>query len=78
MTAYEKPVTNFNRYTYALNNPYKVADPDGRDVVFSVDPKLGGGNGHASLISKTGKEIGSIRPRRSRQPTLKRLKREAW
>lgn len=32
VTAYEKPITNFNRYVYARNNPYKFTDPDGRDV----------------------------------------------
>ena len=40
---------SFNRYAYANNSPYKFVDPDGRDVVFSVDPKAAGGNGHTTL-----------------------------
>jgi RHS repeat-associated protein len=30
VTAYDKPLTNFNRYFYANNNPYRFTDPDGR------------------------------------------------
>ena len=40
---------NFNRYWYANNNPYRFTDPDGRDVVFAVDPAGAGGNGHTTL-----------------------------
>jgi RHS repeat-associated protein len=40
---------SFNRYAYGANSPYKYVDPDGRDVVFSVDTKAAGGNGHTTL-----------------------------
>jgi RHS repeat-associated protein len=30
VTAYDKPLTNFNRYAYGNNNPYRFTDPDGR------------------------------------------------
>ncbi|MDI9237966.1 RHS repeat-associated core domain-containing protein [Lysobacter sp. LF1] len=65
VTAYEQPMTNFCRYCYARNNPYKFADPDGRDaipVVFpdykiTVGPLKVSGLGHAGVLvinNKTG------------------------
>ncbi len=36
VTAYERPVENFNRYAYADNNPYSYKDPDGEKVVYAA------------------------------------------
>ncbi|WP_449421942.1 RHS repeat domain-containing protein [Rhodanobacter lindaniclasticus] len=36
VTAYEKPLTNFCRYCYAANNPYKFVDPDGRRIEYAA------------------------------------------
>jgi RHS repeat-associated protein len=32
VSAYAKPIDNFNRYFYAAGNPYRFRDPDGRDI----------------------------------------------
>jgi RHS repeat-associated protein len=58
VAAYDKPITNFNRYAYAVNNPYVFADRDGRDgipVVFpdykiTIGPVKVPGLGHAGVL----------------------------
>ncbi|HEL3808737.1 TPA: hypothetical protein UMT89_000043 [Stenotrophomonas maltophilia] len=35
VTAYDNPASQFNRYRYANNNPYKFVDPDGRIVSYA-------------------------------------------
>ena len=36
VTAYQKPVEQFNRYRYANGNPYKFTDPDGRNALLAA------------------------------------------
>jgi len=51
VTAYEKPMTSFNRYAYARNNPYRFTDPDGRD---SVDEMIDSGAEGCGPVSCAG------------------------
>jgi RHS repeat-associated protein len=46
----EEPQT-FNRYSYALNSPYKYVDPDGRAVVLANrEVNIGAGGGHTFIV----------------------------
>ena len=33
----EEGIRGFNRYSYAVNNPYKYTDPDGREIKVAKD-----------------------------------------
>lgn len=64
VTAYEKPLTNFNRYAYARNNPYRFTDPDGRDSVGEMIDSAAEGCGAVScagyaVLSATWKVLGA-------------------
>lgn len=53
VTAYEQPITNFCRYCYGRNNPYKFTDPDGREsylVSRPLDSALGAFFNHNFIV----------------------------
>jgi RHS repeat-associated protein len=40
VTAYQKPIDQFNRYRYANGNPYRFTDPDGRQAMQGALPNV--------------------------------------
>jgi RHS repeat-associated protein len=57
MTAYEKPLSNFNPYVYANDNPYRFTDPDGRD---SASCYSNGGCGGNNSFYTSREKLGSL------------------
>ena len=41
---------NMSGFAYTAGNPINATDPDGRDVVFLIDKKAAGGNGHMGML----------------------------
>ena len=41
---------NVSAYVYCLNNPLKIIDPDGKDIVFLLDREAANGYGHAAVL----------------------------
>ena len=41
---------NVSAYVYCLNNPLKIIDPDGKDIVFLLDREAANGFGHAAVL----------------------------
>ncbi|MFL9583445.1 RHS repeat-associated core domain-containing protein [Stenotrophomonas sp. AB1(2024)] len=54
VTAYQKPIDQFNRYRYANGNPYRYTDPDGRlvETVWDVANIAMGANSAYSNFSQ--------------------------
>ena len=62
VTAYAKPGTNFNRYWYGNNNPYRFTDPDGR---YSCD----GSKGDCAKVDQYVKKVGEASRSRDLKPS---------
>ncbi|MCM2524079.1 hypothetical protein NDN64_05830 [Stenotrophomonas maltophilia] len=61
VTAYQKPVEQFNRYRYANGNPYKFTDPDGRESGAAFKVVNDATNGNRLLLRRKIQAIASDR-----------------